>query len=278
MYITFDIGGTNMRLGASADGQTIAETAILPTDPHDFEKAIEAFVGTAKQLSQGQSITAVAGGIAGPLDTDKTMITTAPNIPDWNGRPLKKILEERLNAPAYLENDTAMIGLGEALAGAAQGKRIVAYITVSTGVGGCRIIDGAIDTRALGFEPGHQIIDSRGPKCGCGGHGHLEALVSGAAFERMYGQSAKDVTDPEAWEHAAYHLALGLNNVLVFWSPDTIILGGALMQSIDIDLVRRHLRQIVTIFPHLPPVELCDLADKAGLIGSLHYLRQTLNR
>ena len=58
-----------------------------------------------------------------------------------------------------IANDTAVVGLGEAHRGAGIGYNIVTYITVSTGVGGTRIVDGRIDRRIYGFEPGHQTID-----------------------------------------------------------------------------------------------------------------------
>jgi glucokinase len=55
-------------------------------------------------------------------------------------------------------------GLGEAVFGAGKGREIVVYMTISTGVGGARIVGGKIDASAMGFEPGHQIIDACGGK------------------------------------------------------------------------------------------------------------------
>ena len=62
----------------------------------------------------------------------------------------------------YLANDSDLDGLGEATVGAGKGFNIVAYITVSTGIGGVRIVGGKIDVSTYGFEPGHQIIDADG--------------------------------------------------------------------------------------------------------------------
>jgi len=74
----------------------------------------------------------------------------------------------------FIENDASIVGLGEAVSGAGMGEEIVVYITVSTGVGGTRIVSGEIDEHAYGFEPGHELINMQDS---------LEDLVSGTAVE-----------------------------------------------------------------------------------------------
>ncbi|MEX0649506.1 MAG: ROK family protein [Candidatus Andersenbacteria bacterium] len=274
MYLVFDIGGTNMRIAVSQDGQTISEPKICRTVPENFEDSMNHFIETARELTDGQPVTAIAGGVPGPLNPDKSVIVTAPNMPDWQGKPFKKRLEQEFNAPVLLENDTVMIGMGEASQGTGQGHNIVVYLTISTGVGGSRIEGGRPSANALGFEPGHQIINIEGPMCGCGGKGHLEAIISGAGIKKQNGKNAEEVTDQQLWDKAAYHLAVGINNVLVFWSPNIVVLGGSVMKSIDIAKVRQYLRETVTIYPELPALELATLGESGGLIGALSYLKQ----
>ena len=145
------------------------------------------------------------------------------------------MLEEQLKAPVYLENDTATWALGEANAGAGKGKDIVVYMTISTGVGGTRVVHGNLDTSAYGFEIGHQIIDPNGPQCGCGGKGHLEAFIGGSSVQKQYGKAPQDITDIAVWQKTAEYLAIGLSNISVFWSPNIIILGGSMMKSIPLE-------------------------------------------
>ncbi|MEX1112276.1 MAG: ROK family protein [Candidatus Andersenbacteria bacterium] len=274
MYLIFDIGGTNMRISVSEDGQNISEPKICKTVPESFEDSMKCFIETAQELTQGRPITAIAGGVPGPMDADKAVVVTAPNMPDWQGKPLKERLAQELKAPVLLENDTVMIGMGEASQGAGKGHDIVAYLTVSTGVGGARIEHGKPSANALGFEPGHQIIDIRGPECGCGSLGHLEAVISGAGIKKQNGKSAEEVTNQDIWDTAAYQLAIGLNNVLVFWSPNVVVIGGSVMKSIDIVKVRTYLQDIITIYPTIPPIERAALGETGGLIGALAYLKQ----
>jgi predicted NBD/HSP70 family sugar kinase len=272
MFIVFDIGGTNTRVASSEDGKTLS-TPIIYSTPQDFSQGIDLLVENAQKLAGNTAITAVAGGAPGPMDKGHTQILKAPNMPSWNNQPLQKELEQRLSAPVRLENDTAMWGLGEATTGAEED--IVVYMTVSTGVGGTRIVHGHIDTSAYGFEPGHQTIDPNGPVCGCGGKGHLEAFIGGSAMEKRYGKPPKELRDPELWENTAQTLAVGLLNVSVFWSPNTIILGGSMMKDIPVDRVQFHMQSLNHILPELPTIRRSQLGDMGGLMGALHCLTKT---
>src|SRR3990167_4329700 len=114
MYLLFDIGGTKMRMGIAENFKTISKTVILPT-PKRFADGMALFKKTTKELANGKKIKAISGGIAGPLDKNKTMIFNAPNLPDWKNKPLAKEFQKIFKAPVYLENDAVLAGLGEAV-------------------------------------------------------------------------------------------------------------------------------------------------------------------
>ncbi len=179
MYLLFDIGGTNMRVAVSSDGKEILHSKIIPT-PKDCEQGIQAFKQIAEELGKGEKITGIAGGIAGPLDGDKTMLLASPHISGWIQKPLKNELEKIFGCKVILENDTTTGGIGETVKGAGKGYSVVAYIAIGTGIGGKRVVDGKIYKDSFNFEPGHQIIVPDGNLCKCGGKGHLESYVSGS--------------------------------------------------------------------------------------------------
>lgn len=248
-----------MRIAVS-DGDKIIQTKIIPT-PKDFEEGI----AVIKSATKGQKITRIAGGVAGPLDKEKTMLIKSPHIGGWVGKPLKQRLTEIFEAQVLLENDTALVALGEATTGAGVGKNIVAYLGIGTGVGGARIVNGSIDQNALGFEPGHQTVVIDGNPCHCGGKGHLETYVAG-------GYLNKNTAD---WDQVAKYLAVGLNNTIVHWSPDIVVLGGSVMQSIPIIQVKNYLKENLIIFPQVPDIVLSKLGNEAGLHGGLTILNQS---
>lgn len=259
MYLLFDIGGTNIRLATSLGGNNLLSTRTIRTNL-DFNEAISEMEKNVKEMTDGKSIDFAAGGVRA-LDKTKTKLLNQPHFPLWVDAPLKLRLEEIFSTEVQLENDSAVVGLGEAIRGAGMGYPIVAYVTISTGVGGARIVDGKIDKSFQGFEPGNQIIDLEGTT--------LEAYISGEALRRKYGKSAQEIDDPDIWDDVAKKLAIGLNNLSVIWSPEIIVLGGSVMKKISLDTTKGYLKKYLNIFPQPPKLELSALGDTGGLYGAL---------
>ena len=278
--LVFDVGGTNMRLAVSGDQKRFSSPVIIPT-PRRYTDGVRAFVRETKVLAKGQRITRVAGGIAGTFNPARERLLNAPHFHSWVGKPLKRDLERAFHAPVSLENDADVVGLGEATVGAGRGAAILAYITVSTGIGGTRIVDGKIDHAYLGFEPGHQIIDAHArAKCDCGGHGDWESMASGSALQRRFHKHPKTITDKRTWREFSEYIGIGLVNACVFWSPERIVLGGSMMKTpgVLLPVVRATLKKRLPLFPVLPPTVRGTLGDFGGLYGALALARQTQRR
>ena len=281
MYILFDIGGSKMRIAASNDCKTLIGEPRIEKTPKDFNEGMELLSKVADELSEGAVIRAAGGGIAGPLDRSKTKLMNSPHLTDWVGKPIKEEIENRLNTKVFMANDTAIVGLGEAHDGAGAGANIVVYITVSTGVGGARIVDGRIDKRAYGFEPGHQIVDIDQTLCKECKSGQLEDLVSGTATKHRFGKEPYEVHDELLWsEELPQWLAYGLNNTILHWSPDVVVLGGSMIvgdPAISVENTEMYLKNILKIFPNIPEVRKAKLGAVGGLHGALAFVRQNLN-
>jgi len=262
MFLLFDIGGTNTRMAVSRDGENFEKPVIFPT-PVGFDEGISLFKERALELTN-ENMSGIVGGLPGILNKDKSSLLDAPNLKDWNGKPIKSELEKEFGAPAYLENDAALAALGEAVYGAGKGKRIVAYLTISTGVGGARAVSGKIDENVFGFEPGRQLMD---------GIHDLEYFCSGNSFKKRYGKEPEEISDPAIWEETTLWLARGIHNLTDFWSPDIIVLGGSVMLNrISIDQLRLSLEKINkehNSFLDLPELVLASLGDESGLYGGL---------
>lgn len=276
-YILFDIGGTKTRITVSHDGETFEEPRIVDT-PKDFDTAIALLQKHAYELTHGEKIDYAAGDVAGVFSRDRAVLLKSPHLPGWNGKNVKYAIETALSTEASLANDAAVVGLGEAVYGGGKGYSIVAYITVSTGVGGVRIVDGKIDASAMGFEPGHQIFDASGGlhKDSVGGLGlDLEGYVSGTAITERYNKKPYEITDKSFWNDMARLLAYGLNNTIVHWSPDIVVLGGSMMKEIGISVeeVKSHLGGILRIYPELPHIVHSELGDIGGLYGALAFIK-----
>ncbi|OGM59712.1 hypothetical protein A2955_03900 [Candidatus Woesebacteria bacterium RIFCSPLOWO2_01_FULL_37_19] len=274
MYILFDIGGTKMRLSVSSDGATYAEPKVYST-PQNFTDGMQIFEEYYSEVKDQGEVESVVGGLPGVLDKKRSYLISAPNLQGWIGKKAKESLEGIFKASVFLENDTAIVGLGEATKGAGKGFSIVAYLGVGTGVGGARIVEGKIDRSIYGFEPGHQYIDADASMAGK--LVDLEYFVSGAGLMNRYSKVPSEITDHKVWEEMERNLAFGINNTIVHWSPDVLVLGGGLIINnfIRIDKVLENLRKVLTIFPYFPEIRKATLGDFGGLEGTIAYLKLT---
>ncbi len=266
MYIVFDIGATNMRVAASIDGFTLINNTTVPT-PQNFDEAMGVLSELAKKLAGQDKIQAMAGGVAGNLSKDKSRIVHCPNLPNWVNQSFKETIEQTCKTTLYLENDAALEGLGEAVQGAGKEYNIVAYITVGTGVGGVRIVNKKIDSNSIGFEPGHQIIDQGKT---------LEFFVSGTGLQKQYGATLAELSQPQL-EKWMLDLAYGLNNIIVCWSPNIIVLGGGVIMNntnYSLPTITQQVEKICVLKSKIPLITLAKLPEQNGLLGALAYANQ----
>lgn len=272
MTLLFDVGGTKMRVAISRDGKTVGEPKIVAT-PAAFSDGMAALRALADELCAGEHITAVSGALAGSFDRKHAALLNGENISDWIGKPLRAELERMFGVAVTLENDAGAACLGEAIHGAGKGYEIVAYLTVSTGIGGSRVVNGTIDASAVGFEPGDQIIDA-GRSFFADWPIHRLKDISGKGLEKFFQKYPAEITDAVIWQRVADVLAIGINNTIVYWSPDIIVVGGSVIASIPLDYVEERVREIRKGFPKSPPLARAALGDSAGLWGVLARVQQ----
>ena len=210
-----------------------------------------------------------------------------PNLPgDWPGFQALEPIRSATNLPTAIINDARAFTLGEAIMGAALGKKVVACLVIGTGVGGGIVIDGKIQLGANGAagEIAHQIVKFDGPLCGCGARGCAEPLTNSAALATLAGTKtaeeayknavAGDEKALAAFKEVAYWIAITLTNIMVVLVPDTVIIGGGVAQSGDILL--KEIRIAMQERAHLYPVSDINVVPAtlgfyAGSIGAALY-------
>ncbi|MFH0853373.1 MAG: ROK family protein [bacterium] len=270
-YVLFDVGGTNIRLSISQTGRSFIKPVIYPT-PKKYSQALKLFKNKTEELIGQQKVNQVIGGITGVFDKNHEKLMRSPHLANWCGQPIKKDLVKLFKARVRLENDTDLVGLGEAKYGAGKKYRIFSYITVSTGIGGTRILDGQVTESIDGLEPGHHIVDAtRMKKFKKHTRGYWEQEASGKGLFQRFHVPAEKITDPKIWQEFMDYLAIGLVNVSVFWSPEAIILGGSVMKNprLKIAKVAKLLNGYLYVFPKSPRLVKARLGDFGGLYGAL---------
>jgi len=122
----------------------------------------------------------------GPLDPERGVILSPPNLPGWDEVYIVREVEERLKIPARLKNDADACALAEHRFGAGRGTRNMVFITFGTGCGAGLILDGRLYSGTNGYagELGHWRMEAAGPE-GYNKAGSLEGCCSGGGLARL---------------------------------------------------------------------------------------------
>jgi glucokinase len=264
LYVGIDIGGTKIAAGlVNAAGKIVASTrtpmVARGTAEEGFRAVVEGIDGLIEDR-RAQKASAIGISVPGWVDSARGTLVGAANIPCWRNFPLGRRIEKRYGLRTRIANDANVAALAEATWGAGKKYRNVFYVTLGTGIGTGIVLDGRIydgRTGAAG-EGGHTTIDFRGPVCGCGKRGCIEAFASGSAIAKraqerltengagdsnmlalaggnMEGVTCEIVGEAavegdrfavEVLNEAAERLAIWLGNIVELLEPDVIVIGG----------------------------------------------------
>jgi len=258
----------------------------------------------AATTTTGGAVTAVGVGVPGLVD-DGGMLRFAPNLPGGEGLDVAGRVAERLpGLRVVVENDATCAVIGEWIYGAAAGATDAVVVTLGTGIGGGLVVNNRVTRGAHGFagEIGHMIVDPSGPVCPCGKRGCWERFASGSGLGRLAREAAhagrldlvlrraggdpeavraEDVTAAAAAGDAGaqavlgelgWWLALGLANLANLLDPSVFVLGGGLVDALDLVLepVRSAFDDLVEGRERRPEVMIClaGLGEQAGAVGA----------
>lgn len=263
MYILIDIGGTNTRVAKTENKETFGEPIIFAT-PQNFDDWFSLILKHITTLTKGEQITSIVAGVACTFSQDGSKIYTSPHLPDWQGINLQEKLGGWFNCEAVIKNDTALVGLGEAVFGSGKGHDIVVYLTISTGVGGIRIVNGEIDKNKFGFEIGHQIVNDGK---------ELEYYLAGSSHQKRFGMPSRDIKDPDFWKEVNYYGGILAANTTMYWSPSIIIFGGPVVNDMHLEKVRQYAKTFTPMYETLPVFARSSLGALGGLYGGMAYLK-----
>jgi glucokinase len=260
---------------------------------------------TAAKLSPDDSIIGLGVGAAGPIDCKTGVVVDAPNL-GVHDMPLGSILGKQFGKPVYVGNDVEVAAQGEYLYGAGRGYKNFICTFIGTGIGSGIVQNGRLYTGLTGTagEVGHVIIEANGRICGCGGRGCLEAyasrtaitkaimaeihhgrpsiLADDAARQLRQGETIirsgiladaiqqKDELTIEVLSEAGDYLGRALGSLLNFYNPDCIILGGGVIEAIDLlfETAVHRARTTALAAPSKTPILRAKLGDFSGVVGA----------
>ncbi len=275
MILFFDLGGTKTRLFVLNKNLSLSETSqtVIFKTSSNFDKWFSNFTEISQKLSGGKKINLIIGGVGALLDNQKKKIvgTLKKKFSSWTKVPLSKKLEKKFLCPVFLENDATLAALGEAIFGAGKDSNFIVYLTFSTGINGARVVNKKIDPSFWGFEIGNQIIDPRASNFfkKTPFPAKIESLIGGESLFKKFKKFPQEIKKKKFWEDFHQLAALAIYNAIVFWSPETIVLGGSLCQKISLLTIKKNLKEINQVYPTLPKIKKSALGEKNVLFGGL---------
>lgn len=297
--VVLDIGGTFVKSGYFERG----ELHVGPEFPSKAELGAKIllerclFFLKSEFAAKGVKMDALGISTRGQVDTEQGKIIYAHDIlPSYSGCDVRSYFSERLGIPVYVENDVNAAAYGELMRGSISERENKSFLclTIGTGVGGAIIEKGKI-RRGRSFQAaefGAMITHAEARKPGDRLSGSYEryastkALVARCRAADPGVRSARNVVRflsrrpvRQAADRWAFEVALGLANLCHLLNPDTIILGGGLMeQEVFLKMIRAHFKTL--LLPGFGKVEILQakLGNAAGLMGVAYLTQEYLQK
>ena len=314
-WVGFDLGGTKMLAKIFDDQFTEIASAKRKTEGNRGQKAgIARVIKTIEEalLAAGLTSADLAGigvGCPGPVNPEKGIILEAPNL-GWVNVPIAKELQNAFGCPAVACNDVDAGVFAEYSFGAAKGARCAVGVFPGTGIGGGAVINGNLleGSRISCMEIGHMTLE---PNPGSGGE-TLETLTSRLAIasqaaQAVYrgqapylaekcGSSLDKITSSKIAEaiaagdkaieaivrRAADLLGCGIATLVHILAPDTIVLGGGLVDAMPKlyleEVTRSAEKRVLSAYVGTFRIVPAKLAESAGSKGAAAWARKKIQR
>jgi glucokinase len=291
VILAIDVGGTFIKCAlVNLDG-SVHYADRLSTDAKAGGGAVVIRVlAAATMLNRAatiESLRPLAVGLAVPGIVDRAagVVRSAANL-GWSQVNIRRAMTEHMRLPVTLAQDVRAGAVAEARIGAGQGISSFLFVPIGTGIALAHVINGYAQAGAhcSAGEIGHLTVTPRGPRCGCGRRGCLEAIASASALARRYRTRTKrDVTAADVvrlaregdsvagivWTDAIAALATALTAAVAVADPARIVIGGGLAEAGEI-LLAPLTQAMESRLPHYsrPDISRAWLGDMAGCLGS----------
>ncbi|EMB3081559.1 N-acetylmannosamine kinase [Providencia rettgeri] len=285
--LAIDIGGTKISAALINPNNQLTQHTQITTpasaSPRQLYEALKLITSPLKAHADAVAVAStgiICGGILTALNP--------ANLGGLKDFHLKQTLSTLTGLPCWILNDA------QAAAWAEYHYRHetisdMAFITVSTGVGGGLIQQGKLQLgkRGVAGHLGHTIADPYGPICGCGRYGCVEAIASGRAIasqaiDELAGHDAKAIFTAyhqgnkqakEIIQRSANTIANLIVDIKAITDADCVVLGGS------VGLANGYIELIQTTIAQQPsalqvPVLPAHYHHNAGLWGAVLWARE----
>ena len=305
-----DLGGTKIEAIVADADHTVLSSSRHPTPstggPEAVAAELVAAVNDACKAAEVEpaELQGVGVGSPGVVDEATGAVSTARNLPDWEGSfELGATLSRELGTPVFVGNDVQVATDAEFALGAGRPYSSLLGVMWGTGVGGGIIIDRKPWLgRGGAGEIGHVVVKIDGRRCPCGRRGCMEAYAGRAAMEARARQRMEkgektdlfklmkergrtkltsavwakaldrgDKVATELLDEAVDALGAGIATAQNLLDVEAIVIGGGLGIRLGEPFVRRIRKAMMPHTfndAHPPDVLVAALGDLGGALGA----------
>lgn len=234
-----------------------------------------------------EDILGIGFSLPGIVNEEYLYLENAPNIGmrDINFEVFKKNLGKEI----YIENDANAAALAESLLGIAESKSNLVYLEITEGIGAGIIINGYLykgQNKKAG-EVGHMRVSTEKLRCNCGRTGCWEVYASERALLKTYNDKTDvklqnleglfekylkgDKLVQDTIDKYLAYLVMGIQNIILAFSPEYVIIGGKISCYEDIllsHLNRKILRESSFLDKYYTQIIFSKLKENASILGA----------
>jgi predicted NBD/HSP70 family sugar kinase len=229
----------------------VGRQEVFPTDPAP-ERTLNRVIEIIRKFSDQSSIEGVGVSIPGLVTPATGNVIFVPFF-KWRDLPIGEMISQATGLPVTIDNDANAVALAELWFGRPEVRdaRDFIFVLVADGVGTGIIFDGQVyrGVRGAAGEFGHMIVGTNAPVlCSCGNDDCWEAFASERAATARYNKSGGGSRVPNfatlieralggeqeakaALRETARYLGIGISNLVVGFSPEAVIVGGAITRA-----------------------------------------------
>lgn len=286
-FVAIDIGGTTIKFGVVSGREIIKKSVLVLGGRHPLEIIAEQLDSMIRDWNE---FSAIAVSSAGRIDSERGVVLYAsPNIPNWTGTPLAKILSERYKTPCFVLNDARAAALGEARI---RNVDNLVMLTIGTGLGGGIIVNGKLihGVHYEAGEIGHTILKPNGRSCNCGKRGCAEQYISMRVLHRYSGiKDRRQLLEMfqkqeerviKAVERMCEDLAVLVDKLFLTLDPNLVVIGGGFSElgPYALEILRKKAEPYASrSLYNTSQIELSMLKNEAGIIGAAIYAQEKLS-
>lgn len=268
------------------------EFDIHSLQPQDLVNYIREFI--QHTYTEKQPIIGIGLTMPGFINTEKGVNYTYMNIANLS---LVDYLQQKLNIPVFLDNDSTAIAIAEQKFGVAANEKNVMVVNLGWGIGLGMILNDRIfrGNEGLAGEFSHIPLFKNGKLCNCGKHGCLEteaSLIAVTAIAKqgiLNGQATTlknykeldadaiiaeaikgDMFSVKIISEAAYHVGEGLAILIHLMNPATIVLSGkgSVIGRLWLSPIQQALNEhCIPMLTNFTEIKISNLNVNAQLIG-----------